>query len=42
LITLSIPRGSGGKDGGSSNVGEEIFKQILASFNVQDYSLFGG
>ena len=40
LITLSIPRREG-KDGGS-NVGEEIFKQILASFNIQDYSLFGG
>ena len=37
LITLSIPRTDGG-----SNVGEEIFKQILASFNIQDYSLFGG
>ena len=40
LISLSIPR-RGGKDGGS-NLGEEIFKQILASFNIQDYSLFGG
>ena len=40
LITLSIPRREG-KDG-SSDVGEEIFKQILASFNIQDYSLFGG
>ena len=42
LITLSIPRraGNSGKDG--SDVGEEIFKQILTSFNIQDYSLFGG
>jgi len=43
LITLSIPRRNSGSDSdGGSNVGEEIFKQILASFNIKDYSLFGG
>ena len=43
LITLSVPRKEdGGRANGTTAEGRaDMFKQILASFNIRDYSLFG-
>ena len=46
LITLSIPRKeeknrSSGDSRNVAGVDDEIFKQILTSFNIKDWSLFG-
>ena len=48
LITLSVPRKENGGRANSSPVSgttaegrADMFKQILASFNIRDYSLFG-